>query len=78
MRTSLFEIQQIEEHLLHGAQLPDHLHGSADVATQAYTYGIVQAYGRRQLKEELGAIHSSLFAKGKWSRFKRRVMRCFR
>lgn len=78
MRTSLVEIEQIEEHLLNGAPMPTAPQDVDGMYWQARTYQLVNAYGRHQLKSELQTVHNQLLGEGKWSRLKRRILRYFR
>lgn len=77
MRISLIEIQQTEEHIFNGTELPAHI-STADLQAQRQVYALVQEYGRKQLKKELEAVHTKLFSESAFYRFRRRIARYFR
>lgn len=77
MRASLNETAQIEDYIFCRMSVQERQffevllltdsEFSSKVDGQRDTYALVSAYGRRQLKEELNAIHQSLFTSpGRW------------
>lgn len=87
MRTSLIELQQIEEYIFNGKGSEAALNDTSlltdsdkaeKVMWQKETYNIVQQYGRRKLKLELETIHRKLFTESRYSKFRRQIMRLFR
>lgn len=78
MRTSLAEIEKIEAHIFEGSPLPAGDDIAGKTVWQLHTYRVVEAYGRKELKAELEAIHNKIFTGGSFSRFRRRVLRYFR
>ena len=87
MRTSLNNIKQIDDYLLHYASQPDRVLFEArllvqpalqeDLAWQQKTYDIVNEYGRRQLKAEIEAVHRQLFSEPEHISFRRKIMAIF-
>lgn len=85
MRTSLIEIQQIEDHLfgkdstsLIGSSIVTDVDRAERVMWQKEAYAMVHRYGRNKLRDELEAIHNKLFTESPYARFRRQVMRLFR
>jgi hypothetical protein len=87
MRTSLNNIAQAEAHLLNkqhpgdallfGARLLLDTDLQANVSAQKQVYTLVQQYGRRQLKQEIEAIHQQLFTQPEHLSFKQKIARIF-
>lgn len=87
MRTSLNNIAQIEAHLLNKLHPGDTLlfdarllldtELQASVSAQKQVYTLVQQYGRRQLKQEIEAIHQQLFTQPEHLSFKQKIARIF-
>ncbi|MEO8886817.1 MAG: hypothetical protein ABI367_12185 [Mucilaginibacter sp.] len=61
-----------EAHLLLNPELVDKMQW------QQKTYMLVQSYGRRQLKQEIEAVHQQLFTHTKHSRFSQKIMALFK
>jgi hypothetical protein len=88
MRTSLNEIEQIEDHLFQKLNGEDQFlfranmllnRGFAEnVEFQAKTYRLVHAYGRKQLKQEIEAVHQKLFKQPEHINFRRKILALFR
>ncbi|MGN6395595.1 MAG: hypothetical protein ACTHMI_08515 [Mucilaginibacter sp.] len=88
MRTSLTETEQIEAHLLKQTSLGDALVFEArlllddELADKLYwqktAYDMVNRYGRKQLRQEIEAVHQTLFNTAKHKSFSERIMRIFR
>jgi len=84
----LNEIEQIEKHLLGGLSSEDKLLSQAElllnpqkeenVYWQQKTYTLVRAYGRKQLKQEIEAVHQKLFTKPAHQRFRQKILALFR
>lgn len=88
MRTSLNEIQLIENHLfkkltneeevlfqanlLLNGDLPD------NVRTQKRVYEVIQAYGRKQIRNELESAHRKLFSAPEHLSFRNKILNLFR
>lgn len=87
MRTSLHDIQQIDDYLLKFA-------GEADqrlfetrlllqpalrdqLLWQQKTYAIIRQYSRRQLKAEIESVHEHLFNEIEHTSFRRKIMALF-
>ena len=87
MRTSLIETEQIEAHLLRLSEPGDALVFEARLLLepelkdkldwQQKTYTIVRQYGRRQLKQEIEAVHQQLFNRPEHAGFRQKIMRLF-
>lgn len=87
MRTSLNKILAIENHLLQNALPGDRLVFEANmiidptlkgnVVAQQQTYGLIKAYGRKQLKFELEAVHQKLFNDPVHLSFAQKIRRIF-
>lgn len=88
MRTSLNEIEQIEKYLLGGLNTQDRLLFQAElllnpqktenVYWQQKTYILVQAYGRKQLKKDIEAVHQKLFTSPVHQNFRQKILALFR
>jgi hypothetical protein len=88
MRTSLINIAQIEAQLLNRQHPGDALLFDArlmldhdlqvDVAAQQQVYSMVHQYGRRQLKQEIEAVHGLLFTQPEHLSFKQKIARFFK
>ena len=87
MRTSLNNIAQTEarlfnkqhpgDALLFDARLLLDTDLQADVSAQKQIYALVQQYGRRQLKQEIEAVHQQLFTQPEHLSFKQKIARIF-
>ena len=87
MRTSLHEIQQIEDYLFQYAGEADACLFEArlilepalreKMAWQQKTYELITQYSRRQLKAELEAIHQKLFTAPAHRSFRDRIRSIF-
>jgi hypothetical protein len=88
MRTSLIEIQQIDEHLLN-RQLPqDALLFEArliinpqlreDVFFQKQTLALMHQYGRNSLRKQIEDIHLQLFTKPQHKNFRQSILGLFK
>jgi hypothetical protein len=87
MRTSLIDIQQIDDYLLKYT-------GEADrglfearlilqpalrehMAWQQKTYAIIRQYSRRQLKAEIESVHEQLFNEPEYISFRQKILALF-
>jgi hypothetical protein len=87
MMTSWNETEQIEMHLsgrldtgnalVFEARMMLDPELSDKVAWQQKTYGIIQIYGRKQLKMEIEAVHQNLFTQPEHSSFSQKIRRLF-
>lgn len=87
MRTSLNKIAQIEAHLLKKENPADALLFEAKimldnelqtlVLQQQQVYGLVQQYSRKQLKQEIDAVHQQLFTQPEHLSFRQKIARIF-
>jgi hypothetical protein len=87
MRTSLNKIAQIEAHLLKKENPADALLFDAKilldeelqthVLQQQQVYGMVQRYSRKQLKQEIDAVHQQLFNQPEHLSFRQKIARIF-
>ena len=87
MRTSLIEIEQIEQYLTGCPAPPDALLFEAQqiiqpalrdkVALQRQTYRLINQYGRKQLRSEIEAVHQQLFNREQHRNFKQKILRLF-
>lgn len=87
MRTSLLETEQIEAHLLRLSSpgdallfearllLDDEL--SQKVHWQKAACAAVKTYGRTQLKQEIAAVHQSLFGELRHKSFREKIKKIF-
>jgi hypothetical protein len=83
MRTSLTETEQIEAHLLQLSSPGDALVFEAKLLVddelqekthwQKATYNMVKLYGRKQLKQEIDAVHQTLFSTAKHKSFSEKI-----
>jgi hypothetical protein len=88
MRTLLNEVQQIENHLLLRHEPGDALVFEAKlllddelrekVYLQQKAYGFISFYGRKQLKQEIAAVHQKLFTQPEHQSFRERILRLFK
>lgn len=88
MRTSLIEIQQIEELILGATPGGDRLclearqlidPAFADrIAWQEKTYQVIQEYGRRQVQAEIKALDNKLFNHSTYQGFQARILSIFK
>jgi hypothetical protein len=87
MRTSLNKIAQIEAHLLKKENPADALLFDAKILLDAelqthilqqqQVYGLVQRYSRKQLKQEIEAVHQQLFTQPEHLSFRQKIARIF-
>ncbi|MBO9203082.1 MULTISPECIES: hypothetical protein [Niastella] len=87
MRTSLHNIQQIEDYLLKYAGEADQCLFEArlllqpalheQLLWQQKTYAIIRQYSRRQLKAEIESVHQHLFNEIEHITFRRKIMALF-
>jgi hypothetical protein len=87
MRTSLNDIQQIDDYLLKVAGEGDNALFEArlilqpalqeNLLWQQRTYDVIRQYSRRQLKAEIAAVHQQLFHEPEHSSFRRKIMAFF-
>jgi hypothetical protein len=88
MKTSWNETRQIDQHLAGTMDTGDALVFDAKllldaelvdkVSWQRKTHAIIKQYGRRQLKNELEAIHQKLFTSPQHHSFSQRIRRLFK
>lgn len=88
MRTSLNDIQQIEDYLLQYAGKTDRALFEArlilqpalqeDLVWQQKTFEIIKQYGRRRLKAEIETVHQQLFTEPEHHSFCSKIMAMFR
>ncbi|MCR8558079.1 hypothetical protein KXD93_10515 [Mucilaginibacter sp. BJC16-A38] len=88
MRTSLIETEQIEAHLLCLSTPGDALVFEAKLILddelrdklqwQKSTYNLVKLYGRNQLKQEIEAVHQSLFSETRHWAFSEKIRQIFK
>lgn len=88
MRTSLNEIQLIEQHLQGELSVEETLLMQAKmaldpnlekkVALQAETYTLVRAYGRKKLRAEIEQVEKKLFESSEHLSFRQRVLNLFK
>jgi hypothetical protein len=87
MRTSLNDIQQIDDYLLQYAGKADRALFEArlllqpalqeNLAWQQKTYDIIKQYSRRRLKAEIESVHQLLFTEPEHIPFRRKIMALF-
>lgn len=87
MRTSLNEIALIERLLLNKSTPGDTLlfeaktlldqELQANVSSQLQVYSLVNEYSRRQLKQEIEAVHHQLFTEPEHLSFRQKIARIF-
>jgi len=87
MRTSLRDIQQIDDYLLKYAGEADNGLFEARLILQPAlrecllwqqkTYAIIRQYSRRQLKAEIESVHLHLFTEPEHILFRRKIMAIF-
>ena len=87
MRTSLNDIQKIDDYLLRYAGEADRALFEArlilqpalreSLLWQQKTYAIVRQYSRRQLKAEIETVHQHLFTEPEHIPFRRKIMALF-
>lgn len=87
MRTSLHDIQQIDDYLLKIAGEADQRLFEArlllqpalhqQLLWQQKTYAIIRQYSRRQLKAEIESVHQDLFTGVEHTTFRRKIMALF-
>lgn len=88
MRTSLNEVQEIEQHVFRLAAPEDAFLFDAKlilnpdlrkrVQLQQQTYELIKAYGRNELKAEINRVHERLFNDSRESGFVRKIMGFFK
>jgi len=87
MKTSMNELQEIEDYLLHPhneesvlmeARLLLEPELQEKTAWQQKTYTLVQHYGRKKLRQEIEAVHQELFTNDRYTSFRKKIMRLFR
>ena len=88
MRTLLNEVQEIEAHLLKNNAPGDALLFEAKLILddelkdkthyQQKAYELISFYGRRQLKQEIAAVHQKLFTQQEHRGFRARILRLFK
>lgn len=88
MRTSLLDIEQAEafltgrmepgEALVYRARLLADPVLKSDVALQAELYEWIRLYGRKQLRQEIEAVHRELFRKPEHASFRDKIRRLFK
>ena len=88
MRTSLIETEQIEAHLLQLSAPGDALVFEAKLLLddelneklqwQKSAYNKIRLYGRAQLKQEIEAVHKSLFSEARHKSFSEKIRQIFR
>lgn len=88
MRTSLTETREIEVHLQQQMQPADALVFEAKrlidpeldqkIAWQNRTYQLVQQYGRKQLRQEIEAVHQKLFTADEHKGFRQKIFGLFK
>lgn len=87
MRTSLHDIQQIDDYLLKYAGEADNMLFEAKLILQPAlrdqllwqqkTYAIIRQYSRRRLKAEIEAVHQQLFTEPEHISFRRNILSLF-
>ena len=87
MRTSLNDIQQIDDYLLkYAGEADSHLFEARlllqpalqeNLRWQQKTYAIIRQYSRRQLKAEIELVHQHLFTEPEHIPFRRKIMALF-
>ena len=88
MRTSLNNIQLVDDYLLGIATPQDSLLLQAKVIINPslndeiywhkQTHGLVQQYGRKQLRAEIEAVHNQLFTRTEHLSFRQSILRFFK
>lgn len=88
MMTSLNETKRIEEHLIGTSNPEDILIFDAQlildkeftekVEAQKLAYETIQQYGRKQLKNEIKAVHQKLFSEPNYKSFRKLILRLFK
>jgi hypothetical protein len=87
MRTSLNDIQQIDDYLLQYAGKTDRALFEArlilqpalqeNLLWQQKTYDIIRQHSRRRLKAEIESVHQHLFTEPEHISFRRKIQRIF-
>ena len=87
MRTSLNEIKAIEDHLFKQSSGEEevifqvHLllnrEMKENVKAQQRCYELINAYGRKQFRQEIEEVHQKLFSKKQHITFKNRILALF-
>ena len=88
MRTSLIEIEQIENYLLKKGDIQDRLLTEATILTdpkwkenadwQSKSHNLIHLYGREKLKQEIKAIEWHLFNSTKHKSFQNKMRSIFK
>lgn len=87
MSPSLNKLKEIEQYLLGGSKPEDHCLMEAqrlidkklehEIQMQVKTYGLVQQYGRQQLRLEIEQVHQQLFRHQQYVNFRKRIYGLF-
>ncbi|TRX52177.1 hypothetical protein FNH22_22415 [Fulvivirga sp. M361] len=87
MRTSLNEIERIENYLLQKNDPSQHLRFEVSlmcsgelrekVSQQRELYEHIRCYGRKKLIEEIEEVHQRLFKEPEYIRFKNKILNIF-
>ncbi|WP_423148242.1 hypothetical protein [Rubrolithibacter danxiaensis] len=87
MRTSLNEIQHIENHLFGQLSGEEELLFQANLLinttleenkqAQQKSYQLINAFGRKQLKQELEGVHLKLFSEKRYKHFRQKILALF-
>jgi hypothetical protein len=87
MRTSLNEIKMIEDHVVKKLSAEEELLFQArlilypslkdKVMWQEKVYSLVQSYGRKKLKEEIGEVHHKMFSAPEHEGFRKKIFNLF-
>lgn len=88
MRTSLIEIEQIEDFLLKRGEVEDRLVTEAKILSnpelkelthwQVKSYDLIQQYGREKLRLEIKAAEYRIFHASKYKSFQSRIQSIFK
>ena len=88
MKTSWNELRLIEDYLTANGAPADQVLFEArlilqpdlkdNVYWQERTYGLIQQYGRQQLRSEIAKVHETLFSAPEHQSFRQRILRLFR
>lgn len=88
MRTSLAELQQLDDYVQGTAQPQDALLFQAkliinpalqqDVCLHKQTLTVVNAYGRKQLRAVISDVHHQLFTQPKHQSFRQKILSIFK
>ena len=88
MRTSLIEIEQLENWLLDQGDVQDRLVTEAKILSgtewkekahwQSKSYDVIRLYGREKLRQEIEAVEHQLFHSKKYKPFQRTIRSIFK